>query len=228
MIGGRIGAGLAVVVIVVGMLFFTAGTAFAHHADIAANISCAAKVDYTVTDWVTTGAGLANPDIAVDYNIGSGWVALPSGSFSVGHTAFSGSFTPNATPGTVVQIRATTAAAWDDGVAAGDSRSTSVTVPAPCVVVTTTTKPTTTTTTVVPTTTTKPPATTPTTTATTSTLRPQVTVLATTTTVAAVTTTTTALAFTGAQHVHLTVIVGVILILLGLASVIFITRHPRQ
>lgn len=187
----RVGQSLAVILIILGTLSIICGVASAHHADIAATVTCQAKVSYTVTDWVTTGAGLANPDIAVAYDTGSGWHALPSGAFSIGHTAFSGSFTPVPhITGTVVELRATVAAKWADGVAAGDSRTAQVLIPAGCGPTTTTTKYSTTTTTavtttttvVIPTTTTVPNSTTTTrpVTSTTSTTHPPSTTTSTT------------------------------------------------
>jgi hypothetical protein len=111
----------------IGFQGIMAKTASAHSLTLTLTPACASGapvIDYTVTSYDLVDPSGENPDIGIFLN-GSG-TATASGAFSLSTTppnAFSGVLTePN---GTVVT--ATAVALWDDSVAAGQSRSATVT-----------------------------------------------------------------------------------------------------
>lgn len=175
----------AITLVVPIVVMAGSGIASAHHADIALTTDCTGRVSYVVTDWKTTNPGATNPSVEVRY-LGA---VIQTGAFKPPVVTFSGSFHPTAVADNVVTLTAITTAAWDDGTPAGDNRSASITILAPCPTTTTsTTKPPVTTTT---STTVKPVVTTTTTIGPTTTTTPVVTTVPPVTTTDVPDTTTT-------------------------------------
>lgn len=121
----------AVLVLAVVLCAFPAE---AHHADITATIDCARHVSGVVSDWIDSSPAGDNGDVSVSAD----GVTIGSGSFGPRHRSFTYSFTSTKSTGSTIVLTATTLAAWGDGAAPGDMRSTSVVVPPPCSTTTTT------------------------------------------------------------------------------------------
>jgi hypothetical protein len=129
---GRLAAGLAVV----ALQFLLAGTASAHHPEIAAVAVCDANndlvIEYTATAWVPVNinniiAKRTNPDIAILVN-GS---EVDSGAFVNPTFSFSGSVA--APTGTSAAVTARADGTWGNGFPGGQSQSVTVTYPTePC------------------------------------------------------------------------------------------------
>jgi hypothetical protein len=112
------GIGLAIM-LMAGVVVFTAGPASAHHAEISFTVACGHTVSWTATSWAPgaeDGSG-SNDSVTVEYQVdGGGWQVAGTGAFTVGQPSFGGSFTAPDTA-TSVAMRVTASGPWGNGAA---------------------------------------------------------------------------------------------------------------
>lgn len=110
------------------------GSAWAHFTQIEASASCEdgiLLIQYTTTSWSPAAVAGENPQIDILFNN----VVVDSGdySFATGNSFSGSALAPlGSGPGDSVTVTALAVATWGDGVAGGQSASTSVTLPAEC------------------------------------------------------------------------------------------------
>lgn len=127
----RWGALLVFASLLASINLVAAPSALAHHPEISATSVCdvqSAVIDYVATSWAE-GAKGSNADIGI-YVDGT-WVAKGSFESDNGYT-FSGRVDASAWVGKTVTVTAQADGPWGNGKAAGDSRSTTVTVASEC------------------------------------------------------------------------------------------------
>ena len=116
-------------------LLVLAGTAAAHHAEVTAAYGCDGKVSFTAYAWNgPTNASKTNSDIGVWYRLdGGAFVELtsPAYHFDAGN-AFQFSDAFDGQGALVVTVKVQAQANWGNGVAPGDSRQATVSLPVGC------------------------------------------------------------------------------------------------
>jgi hypothetical protein len=127
----RVGGIATTAAFVVLLQLLWAGAASAHSLTLTAQAVCVGPtptINFTVTSW-STGADGVNPKITVSFNN----VVVFTGAFvdATGNTFSSSVAAPS---GTSVFVSAVAAADWPAGDSGGQSSSTTVTIPASCVV----------------------------------------------------------------------------------------------
>ena len=142
----RVGALFVFASLLASITVIGAPGALAHHPEVGAESRCADApvIDYVATSW-SSGAKGENANIGI--YVDGVWQASGAFTEANGYT-FSGTIDASAWAGKTVTVLARADGPWGNGKAAGDSRSTSVTVTGDCGATTTTTSHETTTTTI--------------------------------------------------------------------------------
>ncbi len=113
--------------VVAGIALFVAPIAAAHHVTLSATLDCNGNLAYSVNDWTTSGNGALTTTNGVQITA-AGQTAY--GTFTSGHYTISGTFT--GVSATSVTVTVTVVGHWLDGVAGGQTDSTTVTKPTNC------------------------------------------------------------------------------------------------